>query len=437
MRRFIAAVTAALFSAQSLVAQDAAATPSHDSLRLGALLSTALRLDPRQRQLSLQAQATALRLANIDAERRPSFAVDGQAQYQSAVTSVSLPIPNVSIPSPAHDTYDAHVGAQQSIFDPTVPARRAAERALLAESQAQTRTTLFGLRQEINEAFFTGATIQERSAVVNAAIVDLTARLRETVARLQEGAALPADTAAVAATILQREQDRLQLRADRAAALARLSDLVGRPITDSETLIVGDYSAAMASVAGAADTLRSRPEYEQFAATRQRLESQSAVIAAQEKPKVSAFGRVGYGRPGLDMLSRDFQTYWLAGVQVHWAPWNWGSTDRDRQVSEIQEQIVATNEAAFTRALRRGVQQSIATAARLDSTLALDDRIVALRMSIDRETRAKLAEGVVTAADYVDKSTDLLTARLTQIQHRVALAQARATFLSTLGVEIP
>ena len=46
-------------------------------------------------------------------------------------------------------------------------------------------------------------------------------------------------------------------------------------------------------------------------------------------------------------------------------------------------------------------------------------------------------KGVVTAADYVDKSTDLLTARLTRVQHRVELAQARATFLTTLGVEVP
>jgi hypothetical protein len=44
---------------------------------------------------------------------------------------------------------------------------------------------------------------------------------------------------------------------------------------------------------------------------------------------------------------------------------------------------------------------------------------------------------VVTAAEYVDKSTDVLTARLVRIQHRVELAQARTTFLTTLGVEAP
>jgi outer membrane protein TolC len=137
------------------------------------------------------------------------------------------------------------------------------------------------------------------------------------------------------------------------------------------------------------------------------------------------------------MLSSDFQTYWLGGVQVHWTPWTWGTTSRDREINELQREIVSTNEEAFRRSLERGVQQSIATIARLDSALALDDQVVRLRETIDAETRAKLREGVVTAADYVDKSTDLLTARLIRIQHRVELAQARTAFLTTLGVEVP
>jgi outer membrane protein TolC len=200
---------------------------------------------------------------------------------------------------------------------------------------------------------------------------------------------------------------------------------------------VADDSAAVAAALAALDTLRARPEFAQFAASRDRLASQIAVEAAREKPRVSAFGRLGYGRPGLDMLSRDFQLYWLGGVQVHWAPWTWGTTRRDREINELQREIVTTNEEAFRRSLRRNVEQSIATIARLDSTLALDDRIVSLRERIDAETRAKLREGVVTAADYVDKSTDLVAARLVRIQHRVALAQARTNFLTTLGVEVP
>jgi outer membrane protein TolC len=410
---------------------------AQDSLRLSALHAEALRLDPRQRQIALQSRATDLRIAKIDAERRPSIALDGQAQYQSAVTKFPGQLPTAAFPVPPHNTYDAHLGAQQTLFDPTAAPRKAVERAQLLESQAQTNTSLFSLKQEIDEAFFTAAMIEQRVAEIETAVTDLNARLRETVIRFKEGAALPGDTAAIAATLLQRRQDVLQMRADRSAALARLSELIGRTVKADEALSVGDYSAAVGSALRALDTLKLRPEYAQFSAARDRLAKQTAMIAAQEKPRLSAYGRVGYGRPGLDLLSRDFQSYWIAGLQVHWAPWTWGNTDRDREIAGVQQEIVATNEAAFTRGLNRGIQQSIATIARLDSTLALDEQIIALRERIDRETRAKLREGVVTAAEYVDKSTDVLAARLARVQHRVELAHARATLLTTLGVEVP
>jgi outer membrane protein TolC len=435
MRYLVAVLLVAAASAHARA--QAPVNSAADSLTLRTLRADALRMDPRQRQIALQARAADLRLRNIDAERRPTLSVNGQAQYQSAVTEIPVSVPNLTIPTPPHDTYDAHLGVQQSLYDPTTAPRRNVERAQLAEAQAQTRTTLFGLRQEVNEAFFTAAVINERLAEVGGAIVDLTARLRETVIKLREGTALPGDTAAIAATLLQREQDRMQLEGSRRAALARLSELVGHPVSDRAVLVVADDSLTVAAALDAIDTLRTRPEFAQFAASRARLASQIAVEAAQEKPRVSMFGRMGYGRPGLDMLSRDFQFYWLGGVQVHWAPWTWGTTSRDREINEIQREIVTTNEEAFRRSLRRGVEESMATIARLDSTLALDDRIVSLRERIDTETRAKLREGVVTAAEYVDKSTDLLTARLVRIQHRVELAQARTTFLTTLGVEVP
>ena len=51
--------------------------------------------------------------------------------------------------------------------------------------------------------------------------------------------------------------------------------------------------------------------------------------------------------------------------------------------------------------------------------------------------RTGTREGVVTASEYVDRNTDLLSARMANAQHRVELAQARAGYLTTLGLEIP
>src|SRR5262249_15464643 len=128
---------------------------------------------------------------------------------------------------------------------------------------------------------------------------------------------------------------------------------------------------------------------------------------------------------------------WLAGVQLQWTPWTWGSTRRDREEIELERQVTTTNEQAFANGLDRGVQQSIATMTRLDTAIALDARIVTLRATIERETAVKLREGTITASEYVDRNTDLLAARLASAQHRVELAQAQANYLTMLGLEIP
>lgn len=413
-----------------------AATSGQDSLRLGALHTEVLELDPRQRQVTLQAAATAVRLRSIRADALPSLAVEGRAQYQSDVTTFPGGGP-FAPPTPPHDTYDAYLLARQSLFDPTLGPRRAVERAQLAESQAQVRATLFTLRQELNEAFFAAASLQERIAAIDVAIADLAARLRETRQRFAAGAALPGDTAALAATIAQRQQDRLRLSGDRAGALARLSALIGRPVAESGTLVLPDLRTTVEESVAAIDRLRERPEYTQFDAARERLARQEQATSAQLKPRLSAFGRLGYGKPGLNALGQDFQSYWLGGVQVQWAPWNWGTAARERELLRIQREIVASNEAAFTLSVRRGLEQSLASMSRLDSTLALDDRVVALRELVEREAAAKLRESAITAADYVDRNMELLSARVARIQHRVELAHARATFLTMLGVKLP
>ncbi|HEX6533390.1 MAG TPA: TolC family protein [Gemmatimonadaceae bacterium] len=421
-------------------ARDSTAAAPGDTLHLGALQDAAVRTDPRAATLDLQAEQSRLRLRSLAAERLPMLSADGEARYQSDVARVPITLPTGErVPSPPNDTYDASVGAQESLFDPTRAPRRAVERSRLAEGQAEVRSALHTLRIEVAENFFAAALTETRASVIANAIAGLEARLADARARVREGAALPSDTATIAATLLQRRQDEVEADADRRAALARLADLAGRPIAADDALALPELAPRVASARRALEEqggVHDRPEYAAFAATRERLARQEDVSAATRKPSLSAFARAGYGRPGLNPLGTGFDTYWLAGVRVKWTPWTWGTTDRERQELELQRRIVQANEAAFTASLRRAVQGDLATIDRLTSTLEMDDQVIALRERVERETGARLAEGVATGAEYVDRNTELLSARLTRAAHRVELARAQAHFLTTLGVEV-
>lgn len=418
-------------------ARGSAQTPVGDTLRLGALQDSAVMRDPRGRELALLMEQSRLRQQNLTAEQRPTLTVEGQAQYQSAVAKIPFSLPGgISPPTPPHDTYDAHVAAGQKLYDPTIGARRAVEDAQLAESEARLKAELYPLRQNVNDAFFAALQAQSQIAELEHTITDLQAQQRVAAARVREGTALPSEEKALRAEILRRRQSVAEAAANRRAALAILTDLTGKSYDSTTLLGATDLAVEVARARDSLPVLRTRPEYEQFSRSRALLEQQERARKAQDLPKVSAFGRAGYGRPGLNPLSTKFDNYWLTGIQFQWAPWTWGTGRRDRQILELQRQIVTAEEEQFTNTLRRGVEQDLANIDRLESAIREDDEIVALRESILTETRARFNEGVVTSADYVDRQTDVLSARTSRALHRVELAQARTRFLNTLGIEV-
>jgi outer membrane protein TolC len=102
----------------------------------------------------------------------------------------------------------------------------------------------------------------------------------------------------------------------------------------------------------------------------------------------------------------------------------------------LQQQIASADEAAFTKALERSTETDRTSIDRLQRAITLDDRIVELHEQIVRTSEIRFREGVITASEYVDRTTDLLEARFAQSGHRVELAEAGARFLTSLGLEV-
>lgn len=404
------------------------------ALHLDSLHSAAVQQDPRARQTSLLRAQSALRQANLRAERLPALSLEGQGQYQSDVASIPFALPGGTEPDePPKDTYDARLVARQRLVDPSLAPRRALERAQLAEAEARIGTTLYALRSAVNEAFFAALLLQSQRAEVATAVADLEAQHALATIRVREGAALAGEAAILEAELLRRRESVAELDANRAAALEVLQRLTGLEIAAADTLVLP--SAAPAPGTGV-EGLQGRPEFAQFARSREVIAQQEAVAAARDRPRLVAFGRAGYGRPGLNPLSTEFDAYWLAGVQVEWTPWTWGATKRERQVLGLQRDIIASEEAAFAQALQRALVQDRATVERLRSALATDDRIIALREQVLRESLARFREGVITAAEYVDRQTDLTNARLARARHVTELAHANARLLTQMGLEV-
>jgi outer membrane protein TolC len=376
-------------------------------------------------------------MRNLTAERLPSLMLDSYAQYQSDVARLPVTFPGLSIPTPPHDAYDARLIAQQRIYDPTLAPRRAVERAQVTSDQARITASLYALKKSLTDAYFNALTAQEQMKEIGAGITDLEAQLKVATAREKEGTALPSEANAIRAELLRRRQLMEQAYANKSSAMIVVLSLTGKTgDLDHLALAFPDSISALDSLPPRALTdLTHRPEIQAVKAAQEVVERQRNARAAQDRPRISAFGRAGYGRPGLNPLATRWDSYWLAGVQLQWSPFAWGTPGRDKQVLDLQSQILAQEEASLALAFQREGSRDFTQITWLVPALRTDDEIIALREKILAETAAKYREGAVTADVYVDKQTDVLSARVAKAQHRVELARARAGLMNTLGVE--
>jgi outer membrane protein TolC len=418
----------AVLAAGSLAAQD--------TVRLGSLHIAATEHDPRVRQLALHAAAAEARLRSLGTERLPQLRVTADATRQSEVPSLPLSLPGgMTPPVPPRDHYQVRGEVEQRVYDGGALARRREiERARLAEAQAEVGAALFGVREEVNQAFFGALVLQAQLAELATLEADLEARLAQARVRVREGAALRGQAYTVEAELLRARQQRAELEANRRASLALLAALTGRRIGAADVLVAPSLAA---EVARASEDAAGRPERAVFGARRERLRREAALAGSRGRPQVQAFGQVGVGRPGLDQFRRDVHEFWILGVRMRWAPWDWGVVRREQQVIGLQQQVVDTEEEAFARRVRRSTLDEVETMQRLESTLESDDALVSLRERIAREALTRFGEGVITAAEYVDVRNDVQEARVVRERHRVELAHARARYLTTLGVDLP
>jgi outer membrane protein TolC len=408
--------------------------PAQDSLRLGELQDAAVQRDPRARQEALREEALTLRLRNLSAERLPRLLVGTQASHQSEVPGIPIALPGVEPPTPPKDRFEATLSVEQRIYDAAIAERGEVERGKLSVERAELGAALYPLRSEVSEAFFTSYLLQERRGEVLAVTTDLEARLAVVRARFREGAALAGDTAALRAELLGLAQQLAEVDASRASALTLLGQLTGRPVRDGHALALPDLSAAVA--AAAAEPPRSHPQYAVLAARREALRRQAELLDAQRRPRLSAFAEVGYGRPGPKQFTKELHEFWSAGVRLSWAPWSWGTAEREQTLLALESRLVETEEAALAERLDRQVEGDLQAMARLRAALATDERIIALREQVERRAAAQLAERAIPPAEYVDVRTDLQEARLARQRHRVELARAEAHYLVTLGLPL-
>ncbi|CAL1517491.1 TolC family protein [Chitinophaga sp. MM2321] len=365
---------------------------------------------------------------NINNAWLPQAALNGQASYQSDVTEIPIRLPGINIASLPKDQYRATIDVNQQLYDGgATRGQRDLQTLQQQTSRQQVEVELYKVKQQVTQVYFNTLLTNEYINVALLAQKDLTQRLGKMQAGVDYGTVLPSSVDLLQAELLKARQQEITAVSSRQAYLEVLRLLTGSPITD-----VAARSIPTAADITPTDTL-SRPELLLFHLQSNTLQQQSILTGTRTRPRISAFVQGGYGRPGLNMLSNDFEPFYMAGVRFNWTLWNWHYQRNEQQVLSLQQKNVEEQSATFSLNTRVQLAQQKGEIDQLQKILEKDEAIIALRIRVKEAANAQLDNGVITVHEYVQDLDAETQARINQKTHALQLSLALINYQLTRG----
>jgi outer membrane protein TolC len=406
-----------------------AALPTSAQLTLDGCRNAARANYPLIRKYALIEQAKSRDLSNANKAWLPQLQLNARAAYQSEVTQIPIDfsqlaaagihIPN--IPIPAKDQYQASLDAAQTLWDGgAIRAQKTLIRAGSEVERAQLDVEMYALDEQVDRLFFGILLLDGQLEQTRLLIDELDRNLATVNSYIANGLAQPSDRDIVRVERLNAEQTRTQLLASRQSFIEMLGLMMGEPLSpDTQCLrpVVEDYFASR-------NALINRPELHFFEAQNALLDSRKALLQSASLPKLGLFLQGGYGRPGLNMLSTDFDPFYIGGLRLSW---NFGASytrKNDLHKIEINKNSMDAQRDLFLYSTRLALARENQSIARLRRLLLDDDEIIALRQSIRQSAEAKVANGTATVTDLMRELTRENLARQTKTLHEIDLLSA-------------
>jgi len=373
---------------------------------------------PNFKHSELWHEISGLKKENIKTAYLPKLALHAQATYQSDVPGIEIPIPNISIPTVSKDQYKTYFELKQNIWDGGMTsANLELEDALLKNSLHELEVEIYKLNEQVAQSFFTILILEKQKDVLLAQKMVLEEKLGVLESAVRNGMMEKSSLLVLQAEILNLEQSEIQLESGKNAAIKMLSILTGENFTNNTSFHTEENGLVKNSELN-------RPELNLFSSQAESLENQMALLDKTRNPKIFGFGQAGYGKPGLNLLNDDFDTYYLVGIGISWNAFDWKNTLRKKQILKLQQGIIGRQKQTFEQNIQLLLARQAEEINKLQSILKNDTEIISLRIEISKAAASKLANETITASDYVQELQAETAAKLSFELHKIQLKEA-------------
>jgi outer membrane protein TolC len=300
----------------------------------------------------------------------------------------------------------------------------------LVEKNAEVEThklevELYKLRERIDQVFFGILLIDQQLKQTELLKKDILAGIEKTNAAIANGTSLKSNLYLLQAEMLKTDQRATELISARKSYADILSLFIAEKIDESaiiEKPAMQQFSTKIA-----------RPELEMYEIQKQVFDIQGNIVNTRNLPRFSLFLQSGMGRPALNMLSNDFDFYYLGGLRLNWSLSNFYTSRKEKEILGFNKSSVDLQKETFIFNTNMEINQQFNEVAKIEALINTDAEIIELRENIKSTAQSQLSNGVISANDYVTFVNAEDQARQNLLIHKTQLLMVLYNNRTTTG----
>lgn len=387
-----------------------------------------------------------LSLKNYNTALYPQISVNGQATYQSDITKVDIPfdqffsqlfsqfpngqnlqIPELNMPEPKKDQYKLSLDLNQVFYDGgTVKAAKEVEKASAEANKQNVEVELYSLKEKINKAYFAILLLQKSNSLLNLYLKQIEDKIKVLESGLKNGVINQSTVDQLKAEKLKAQQQIVEIEHGKKYSLVMLSGLIGKDLQENVQFIKPELATDVKNEI-------KRPELTFIDLNINRIDVVTSLMSRKKYPKLFGFGQAGYGRPGLNMLSDKFATFWIVGLKLSWNVWDWNQYQREKQIAGIQKDILNNQKEYLNKNISMLSDAENTNIEKIKKLIEMDNEIIELRTSVLQTSSSKLENGIITATDYLEDLNAETQAKINLESHKLQLIQSKINCSTITG----
>jgi outer membrane protein TolC len=381
---------------------------------------------PLVKQFALIGKSKEFSIDNANKGLLPQFSIAGQATHQSDVTQVPVSIPNMDIPTLSKDQYKIYGEVSQSITDIfTIKDQKAIVKNNAVVEEQKIEIELYKIKERINQLYF-GILLIDAQILQNEIVKkDIQSGSDKALTAINNGTALKSTEDVLKAEMLKANQREIELKSIRKGYGEMLSLFINRSIDENTVLEKPVQQQLSSSI--------SRPEMRLFETQRTSMDLQAKMITNKTLPKLSLFFQGGYGRPALNMLSNEFDTYYVGGLRLNWNISSFYTSKKEKAILSLNQSSIDIQRQVFLFNSNVTLKQQNSEISKLQEFIRTDIEIIALRERVKNATKTQLEFGTATTTDYINQVNAEDQSRQNQLIHEIQLLLAQYNHQITTG----